>query len=154
VVNPNHGPLNKFPCFGNPAIPEGPVPARRSACSPWTGRLQDPQRAVASAYRHARMLYGVSARRRGFPRRPFCETTGPPPIRVDRRPTITRGLALSAIYVFNILDMRIKQLQCQNVNHYFKSLDLQKNLESNEDIKHGKETNFVSTFCQEEVKSS
>jgi len=44
-------------CFGNPAIPVGPVPARRSACPRKAGLVG------ISAYRHS----CVSARRRGFP---------------------------------------------------------------------------------------
>ena len=79
-----------FSCFGNPAIPEipGPVPARRSAVG-------------IQARPHA---YCVSARRRGFPRLPHHWSNGPSRLEScrDRRPTITRGLALSAnFYKYN-----------------------------------------------------
>ena len=72
----------KLHLLRQPGYPEysGPVPARRSA----VGIQARPR------------TYSVSARRRGFPPYPFG-ARGLPPTLGERRPTITRGLALSTM---------------------------------------------------------
>jgi len=74
--------LQNFPCFGNPAIPGGPVPARRSAPK---GSRHFGMQALPRAELHFACLREAASAKAGHAGVAF-------------RPTIARGLALSAAY--------------------------------------------------------
>jgi len=107
-VNANHGPakfLSCLPagrCFGNPAVPLGPVPARRSACHRKFGA------SALQALLHAVLRFGTQA---WLSPPPHFWSGGPPTVTAGRRPTIARGLALSvnknidSLYIFRAILM-------------------------------------------------
>ena len=94
VPSIDHGPQNSF-CFGNPAIPTFWDPCLHAVVR-LLGRVV--YVTGLQALPHALQRFGTQA---WLSPPASLDQAGPPPITAGRRPTITRGLALSVMLVLD-----------------------------------------------------